>query len=392
MDCRLGTGRTSRRVVGLAVADRDSGDVTLLGYQQTQQPQGVYAIHSVQSPPIFVGPSPIALATLTEVGEPAYGDLAVVDHGTGAITVLRQTPGSPQGGGSWPSFSQTTVPVLGSPAAIIGQPIRPLLDYSVHTFAAPPATDLAALDPAGSVSVLLQRAPRLILTPSQPDKLDTGRTAAGTSSTAQVTVTNAGQVSAPVSNISKFQASSPLWPQPFSFGLDRCSGRTLAPGQSCTITIRFAPQAPGSFADGMYAFGGSDQSSVFGVARFRGSAYLRANLSAPRVQLAANALLHGVRATGACSAACRLTVRALLSTRGAHTSVQTTVGVARARLVRGGKVRLRIALNARGRRLARLRRARIVLSSKVATTSYGTHSQRTMSLSLKQVVVVLRSS
>ena len=376
---------------GLAVADRDSGDVTLLGYQQTQQPQGAYAIHSVQSAPISVGPAPTGLATLTEVGAPAYGDLAVLHHGTGAISVLRQTPGSPQDGASWPSFSQTTVRVPGSPAAIIGQPIRPLLDYSVHTFAAPPATDLAALDPAGSVSVLLQQAPRLILTPSEPDELDTGRTAAGTSSTAEVTVTNAGQVPAPVGHVSMFQAPSPLWPQPFSFGPDRCSGRALAPGQSCTIAIRFAPQAPGSFADGMYAFGGSDQSSVFGVARFRGSAYLRANVSAPRVQLAANALLHGVRATGACSAACRLTVRALLWTRGAHAPGRTTVGVARARLVRGGKVRLRIALNARARRLAR-RRARIVLSSKVATTSYGTHSKRTMSLSLKQVVVVLRSS
>ena len=92
---------------GLAVADRDSGDVTLLGYQQTQQPQGVYAIHSVQSPPIFVGPSPIALATLTEVGEPAYGDLAVW------TMALERSPSSTDarvapGGGSWPSFSQTT--------------------------------------------------------------------------------------------------------------------------------------------------------------------------------------------------------------------------------------------------------------------------------------------
>jgi hypothetical protein len=36
---------------------------------------------------------------------------------------------------------------------------------------------------------------------------------------------------------------------PFSIAADTCSGQTLTPGSACSLTIRFAPTAAGSFTD-----------------------------------------------------------------------------------------------------------------------------------------------
>lgn len=376
---------------GLAVADRDSGDVTLLGYRREQQGQVIY-IYAAQSAPIVVTPSPIGLATVTEAGSPAYGDLAVLNQGVGRITVLQQTSSVSQNDGvNWPTFSQSTIPVPGKPTAIIGQPIHPLLDSSAQVFAAPAATDLAVLDPAGSASVLLQQAPRLVVTPAEPQKLELGQIAAGTTASAEVTVRNVGQLTASVDHLTMFPAP-PFWPHAFSIAADHCSGYPLAAGASCTITIRFAPPAPGDFADGMDAFRTPDPASVFGVVRFHGSADLRAAVAAPALQPLSTALSHGLRATGRCSAACRLMVHALLVRRGARTHGQVVLGVARVRLTRARKVKLNISLRARRRLLAHLHRARIVLSPIAEASSYTTTgSKHSTSQALKPVVVVLRS-
>jgi hypothetical protein len=367
---------------GVAVADRDSGDVTLLGTQQRGQ-----SVTAAQSAPIPVGAAPVGLATLTQPGGAASGDLAVVNQGTGAITILQQTSPAPAGG--WPTFSATVLPVPGEPTTLLAEPFRAPLDIAAQPFASPPVTDIALLDPTGTVSVLLQQAPRLTLTPKS---LELGQITAGTIASAEVSITNIGRSPAAVDHLSMFPESVPWAQEPFSIESDHCTRTTLAPAQSCTFAIRFAPQAPGDFAYGMYAFGDSQASSVFGVTRFHGTARLHADVSAEAVQPLSSVLARGVRATAKCSAACALRVSALLAPRGATAARSRALGVAFVRLRRGGKVRLQIPIRSAARWLALAQRAGIVLRATAYTTSYNNGAAIPISLTLKQVAVVLAPS
>jgi hypothetical protein len=368
---------------GVAVADHDSGDVTLIGYQQ-QGNRGTQA----QSAPIPVGAAPVALTALTQPGGVASGDLAVLNEGAGTVTIMQQTaPGSPSDG-TWPTFTSSTLPVPGAPTTLIGQPFRPQLDSASQRFASPPVTDVALLDPAGTVSVLLQQSPRLILAPKF---LNFDQIAAGTSTIADAVVTNIGRIPGKVDHLGMFSTSWPGQEEQFSIDSDKCTGKTLAPGQSCTVAIRFAPARQGDFAWGMYAFGDTQPSSVLGAEWFHGSARLQARVSAPPSQPLSTALARGVQATAACSAACTVHVHAVLIPRGATAARDTVLGAASVSLKRGGIVRLHIPIRSAARVLASGRRARIVLRATVNTTADQNGITRPTSLTLSQVAVVLTS-
>lgn len=81
-----------------------------------------------------------------------------------------------------------------------------------------------------------------------PDPITFGSTSAavdtGTSHTDQVTVTNDGYLPRVLGSVtvSGAQAAS------FSLSSDGCSGQTLAPGSSCSLSVTFAPAAVGAFA------------------------------------------------------------------------------------------------------------------------------------------------
>jgi hypothetical protein len=60
-----------------------------------------------------------------------------------------------------------------------------------------------------------------------------------------VTVANSGDAALDIYTIA---TADPL-AAPFSIALDGCSGQTLAPGGSCTLTVRFAPAGEGAFSD-----------------------------------------------------------------------------------------------------------------------------------------------
>lgn len=68
---------------------------------------------------------------------------------------------------------------------------------------------------------------------------------AGTAAQQVVTVTSVGQDALVIGNVA---VADPLG-APFGIASDGCSGRTLAPGTGCQITVRFAPQFAGSFLD-----------------------------------------------------------------------------------------------------------------------------------------------
>lgn len=67
----------------------------------------------------------------------------------------------------------------------------------------------------------------------------------GTSSDQTVTVTNDGNADLAVGNI----AQADLLTAPFSILNDTCSGQTLIPVESCTLTVRFSPTTTGTFND-----------------------------------------------------------------------------------------------------------------------------------------------
>jgi hypothetical protein len=67
----------------------------------------------------------------------------------------------------------------------------------------------------------------------------------GSSMTQTVTVRNTGTANLAIGNVG---SANPL-AAPFSVKTDLCSNQTIAPAAACTITIAFAPTAPGAFTD-----------------------------------------------------------------------------------------------------------------------------------------------
>ncbi len=364
---------------GYAVGTRDS-DVTLVGFHQVGD-----ALYQVQSTPIAVSGSPVALAPVTMAGDPANGDIAVVTQGGGPLSILRAT-GSTDGGGL-PLFSQTTVAVSGSPTALVAWPFRSVLDPSARIFASPPPTDLALLDPNGTVSILLQDAPRLMVTPA---RVDFGQITAGTSSAHDISITNIGRTPAPIDHVSLFADPLPGTASPFSVDEDNCSGGVVAPGESCNMVVLFNPQTVGQFASGLFAYASSADASVFGVARFQGTADLQAAISSPPTQALAGALSTGLRTTARCSVACTVTIRAILSLRG-HKRRYETVGISHVRFPVGGILSIRIPISAHKNSLSSRDGTQILLRATASTTAYSRNGPRSVARALKQVIVRLTS-
>ncbi len=73
-----------------------------------------------------------------------------------------------------------------------------------------------------------------------PPSLDFGNINTGSSSDRIVTVRNDGTANLVISTV-----TSPV--PPFSIAIDNCSGQTLIPTASCTITYRFSPASTGTF-------------------------------------------------------------------------------------------------------------------------------------------------
>ncbi len=72
-----------------------------------------------------------------------------------------------------------------------------------------------------------------------------GNVTEGATADQTVTVTNDGTGDLTVGNVAQVDTLS----SPFSVTFDSCSGQTLAPSASCTITVRFSPAGVGSYND-----------------------------------------------------------------------------------------------------------------------------------------------
>ncbi len=83
-----------------------------------------------------------------------------------------------------------------------------------------------------------------------PAAVEFGGVSAGGSSEKLVTITNAGTANLVIGTV-----ASPV--HPFSKTADTCSGKTLNPSSSCTVTYRFAPTAGGSY-DGTSSVASND--------------------------------------------------------------------------------------------------------------------------------------
>jgi hypothetical protein len=351
-----------------AVADHGSGDVRILAVQD--QPE----LTPVQSPPVPVGNAPVALATMTDPGGVPYGDLAVLDQADGVVTILRQSPSSSNW---WPDFTQQTLSVPGNQTALLAWPLRAEVNGPGTETASPSVTDLALLDPGGNVSVVLQDAPRLVLTPSSLHFPDTR---AGGSSTASLSVSNVGQTSARVDHFSIPLTS--FGRQAFSLIDDTCSGATLAPGQTCTAVVRFTPTALGSWEWPLTAYSGNAESSAFAGIDFNANAHMDASVTAPAGQALTDVVHRGLRAIAKCSAACSMTVRALLAPNHGTTAL---LGTGHVRLRAGRAARLHIPLRALLRRLKHMRHPDIVVRAVARTTRYDNRGSKTVSITVKQV-------
>ncbi len=91
--------------------------------------------------------------------------------------------------------------------------------------------------------------PNIAVTDSVPPTGDFtipfGSITEGNTSDQTVTVTNSGNANLVMGTIA---SANPL-AAPFSITADNCSNQTIAPAGTCTLTVRFAPAAVGSFSD-----------------------------------------------------------------------------------------------------------------------------------------------
>jgi hypothetical protein len=157
---------------------------------------------------------------------------------------------------------------LGAPFSLqsdtcTGQTLAPATSCSVTVRFAPSSIgvwsdsfDIASNDPdEGSITVNVNGngtsvpVPDITVTdsvsPSGDHQVTFGAITAGGSSVQQVTVTNNGDAELVMGDVS---TSDPL-NAPFSIQTDTCSGNTLAPSESCSIQVLFAPSTDGIFND-----------------------------------------------------------------------------------------------------------------------------------------------
>lgn len=81
--------------------------------------------------------------------------------------------------------------------------------------------------------------------PANDLQIPFGEITLGNTSEQTVTVTNNGAATLVLGTVA---SANPL-AAPFSIPADTCTGQSIAPAGSCTLTIRFAPTASGSFTD-----------------------------------------------------------------------------------------------------------------------------------------------
>src|SRR6202165_3002147 len=75
-----------------------------------------------------------------------------------------------------------------------------------------------------------------------------GNRAVGSSTTANATVTNCGDASWSFTDVSVHPATGPA----FHVSTTCATGSTLAPGGTCTVSVRFEPTTPGQTSGGLW--------------------------------------------------------------------------------------------------------------------------------------------
>ncbi len=112
-----------------------------------------------------------------------------------------------------------------------------------------PSNDTATGTVTMSVTGTGTTAPVIAVTdsvaPTTDHQIPFGTITDGNTSDQTVTISNTGNASLSVGTIASV---NPLAP-PFTIATDNCSGKSIAPGGSCTLTVRFAPVTVNSFND-----------------------------------------------------------------------------------------------------------------------------------------------
>ncbi|MEN8263516.1 MAG: choice-of-anchor D domain-containing protein [Nitrospirota bacterium] len=83
------------------------------------------------------------------------------------------------------------------------------------------------------------------IAPTNDQQISFGSITESSSSNQTVTVTNDGNANLTIGNIAQSNPTA----APFSILNNNCSGQTLSPSSSCTLTVRFSPSSTGTFSD-----------------------------------------------------------------------------------------------------------------------------------------------
>jgi hypothetical protein len=197
----------------LATANHYSGTVSIL----TRGPGGSYTTTSV---PTGSGPFSVAIGDLDGDGDQ---DLATANSRSNTVSILTRGPGG--------SYTTTTAgPTGNNPYSVaIGD-----LDGDGDQ-------DLTTADfDSRTVTILTNRSPTFTVAPSSASFTSTR--VGGTSSSQTITVTNTGDRPLTISDASPAGADA----NQFEETSDNCTGVSLAPNATCTVTVRFAPTRAGT--------------------------------------------------------------------------------------------------------------------------------------------------
>jgi hypothetical protein len=328
----------------VAVADHDSGDVTIFG--------GCGPVETVPA-----GPDPVALTYLHLIGPAgptwAPGDLAVLNQGHRTLTLLtRNWNGSCGGDYGWtqPRFVSATWPLPFDPSVLVAA------SFDRHVL-----SDLALLNPAGQVSVLLNIPPRLTV---EPRSIDFGEVSVGQTATAQIRIANVGTVPEHMR-----PASMVPIPEGIEIASDGCGSQTLLPRQSCVLTVAFAPPIIAQAANRLELDG--DAYDALQEVRITGEGVAPppATISTPRQSLT-TAISRGLSADITSTGACELRIRVSYRATSRHSSRWVAIGSKVVRVSHAGRRTVKVALNAG--HLVRLRSVALRLDATVTGRGIAT--------------------
>jgi hypothetical protein len=210
------------------------------------------------APQIGVAPSPNDYGDVT-VGDSLSQEFTISNTGTAALDVSGMTLGDTTNyslnvnGGGTPCGSATPTIAAGGGSCTVAVTFSPL-SAGAHDSNLSIASNDTTNSPlnvplTGNGVVPPTPTPDIAVTDSVApgNDLDVpfGSVTVGTSADQTVTVTNAGTDNLLIGTV----ASADPLPAPFSILNDTCSSQTLAPSASCTITVRFAPNATSSLSD-----------------------------------------------------------------------------------------------------------------------------------------------